>query len=157
MGLTLVIGIIILGLVFLFVELFLIPGVAFIGILGIIISGAGVYLAYDQHGVVTGNIVLVSTLVMLIGMLVTGLKRISQLRWSDKDSIDVKVNLMESTVQPGDQGVAFNTLRPNGTALFSGQRVEVFSIGEYIEKDTPVVVTKVTHDRVYVKPIKENN
>lgn len=157
MTLALVIGIIILGLVFLFVELFLVPGVAFIGILGIIISGAGVYLAYDQQGLVTGNIVLVSTLVVLIVMLVTGLKRISQLRWADKDSIDVRVNLMETLVQPGDEGVAFNTLRPNGTAMFKGQRVEVFSIAEYIEKDTPVVVTKVTHDRVYVKPIQVNN
>lgn len=153
MSLIVILLIIALGLFFIFVELFLIPGTAFVGILGLVVTGAGIYLSYDEHGVFTGNMVLLGTTVALIVLLVTGLRRISRLRWADKETIDSKVNVLENvTVQPGDEGKSFNALRPNGTAVFGQERIEVYSIGEYIDPDTPVVVTKITHDRIYVKP-----
>lgn len=152
MSLLVILLIIALGLLFIFIELFLIPGTAFVGLLGLIVSGAGVYLTYDYHGATYGHIVMLVTSVAAVIMLVIGLKRISSLRWADPDAIDSKVNVLEEVpVNEGDTGVAFNVLRPNGMATFGDKRLEVYSIGEYIDKDTPVVVTKVTHDRIYVK------
>lgn len=152
MSLIVIVLIIALGLAFIFIELFLIPGTAFVGLLGLIVSGAGVYLTYDYHGDTLGHIVLIVTTVAAVGMLIVGLKRIANLRWADVDSIDSKVNVLENvSVGVGDEGTAFNVLRPNGMATFGDDRLEVYSIGEYIDAGTPVVVTKVTHDRIYVK------
>jgi membrane-bound ClpP family serine protease len=157
MDLLLVIGLITLGLAFIFIELFLIPGTAFVGILGFVVVLGGVYMGYSQLGASTGNIVMVLTLASLVGLLVVGLRRIASLRWADKETIDSRAGELEyPTVKPGDEGVTFNALRPNGTARINGQRVEVFSIGEFIDPETPVVVTKVTTNRIYVKPKNES-
>lgn len=152
MSLIVIVLIIALGLAFIFIELFLIPGTAFVGLLGLIVSGAGVYLTYDYHGNTWGHIVLLITALSAVGMLIVGLKRIAGLRWADADTIDSRVNVLENLpVQVGDEGTAFNVLRPNGMATFGEHRLEVYSIGEYIDSGTRVVITKVTHDRIYVK------
>lgn len=151
MDLLLVIGLIALGLIFIFIELFLIPGTAFVGILGFVVTIGGVYLGYSKLGSSVGNVIMLLTLASLIGLLVVGLRRIASLRWADKETIDARSGELEHPdVKPGDEGKAFNAIKPNGTALINGQRVEVFSIGDFIDPETPVVVTKVTNNRVYV-------
>lgn len=154
MSLFWIVIIITLGLLFLFVELFLIPGSALVGILGVVVAGVGVFLAYDGYGMATGNIVLLGTVVAVIAMVVTGLRRISRLKWADKETIDTRVNVLEDVpVQVGDTGTAFTTLRPNGMAIIGGHRLEVYSVGEYIDKDESIEVSSITSSHIYVKPI----
>lgn len=152
MSILLIALIILLGLVFIFIELFLIPGTAFVGLLGLVVSGAGVYLSYDYYGATWGHIFLLVTAVAAVGMLITGLRRISRLKWADAASIDAKVNVLEEVpVNVGDEGITFTVLRPNGSANFGDNRLEVYSLGEYIDAGTSVVVAKVTSDKIYVK------
>lgn len=152
MSILLIAFIIVLGLVFIFIELFLIPGTAFVGLLGLIVSGAGVYLSYDYYGSSWGHIFLLVTAVAAVGMLIIGLRRISRLQWADAETIDAKVNVLDKVpVTIGEEGVAFTVLRPNGSANFGDNRLEVYSLGEYIDAGSAVVVTKVTSDKIYVK------
>lgn len=156
---ALIIGIIALGLIFIFIEVFLIPGTAFVGVLGGLLMALGVFLSYTNLGVMEGNVTLGISAIILLILLVFGLRKISSLSWSLNDNIDSKVNVLEKDlVKPGDKGTTFSTLRPNGKALINNLRLEVYSIGDFIDKGDPVVVTKVTPDRIYVKPdITENN
>lgn len=53
----------------------------------------------------------------------------------------------------GRSGVAFTTLRPGGTALIAGRKVDVVAVGGFIERDERVKVVKVEGTKVLV--IKE--
>lgn len=152
MELYIILGVITLGMVFIFIELFLIPGTAFVGVLGFIIAALGVYLTYIYQGSYIGNIVMVSAFAGMLFMLFIGLKKLRG--WALSKQIDSKVNeLDEYHVNIGDKGITFNTLRPNGTALINDERVEVFSQGGYIEPNTPIKIIKITNNKIFVKPI----
>jgi membrane-bound serine protease (ClpP class) len=51
------------------------------------------------------------------------------------------------------KGIAVTDLRPAGMAQINSQRVDVVTDGEYIEADTPVIVTGVAGNRIVVEAI----
>ena len=51
----------------------------------------------------------------------------------------------------GKQGVSITTLRPAGTAVFEGERIDVLTEGEFVPAGTPVEVVRVSGMRVFVK------
>jgi membrane-bound ClpP family serine protease len=51
------------------------------------------------------------------------------------------------------KGTAVTDLRPAGMAQINSQRVDVVTDGEYIEADTPVIVTGVAGNRIVVEAI----
>ena len=147
-----VIFIIALGLIFIFIEIFFIPGTGLVGILGGALVIGGVVLAYIQFGSTTGNLILLISSIIFLIMTITGFKRISELKWGLNEHVEGRVNVLEENlVKPGDKGIAFTDLRPNGKAIINDLRLEVYSVGEFVDKDTPVEVTKVTTSKIYVK------
>ena len=50
----------------------------------------------------------------------------------------------------GQEGIALSDLRPSGIARINGKRVDVVTRGEYLEKNTPIVVHSVTGNQVIV-------
>ena len=62
-------------------------------------------------------------------------------------SVDTLSNLV------GEKGIALNNLRPVGKAEINNIRIDVVTEGDYIEKDTPVVVTEVHGSRIVVREI----
>ena len=55
----------------------------------------------------------------------------------------------------GKEGVAFTPLRPSGTGLIDGRRVNVAADGEFIEKDSPITVVEVEGNRIVVRKTEE--
>lgn len=55
----------------------------------------------------------------------------------------------------GKGGEALTSLRPAGTAMIDGRRVDVVSESEYITGKTPVIVVAVEGGRVVVRPTDE--
>ncbi|MBN2450772.1 MAG: NfeD family protein, partial [Lentisphaeria bacterium] len=54
----------------------------------------------------------------------------------------------------GKEGMAHTTLRPAGTAIIDGQRIDVVTRGEMIAANTPVRVVKVEGNRVVVTAVE---
>jgi len=48
------------------------------------------------------------------------------------------------------EGVALSPLRPAGTAEFDGERLQVVTEGDFIEKDEPIRITDVSGNRITV-------
>ena len=67
MEMVLIIGLILLGIVFLIVEIFLIPGISLAGIASVLCFIAGISMAYLQLGAATG------TWILGISAVVTGI------------------------------------------------------------------------------------
>lgn len=55
----------------------------------------------------------------------------------------------------GKQGKALTTLRPAGTIVLDGKRLDVSSLGDYIEKDTLVTIVKVEGSKIFVEKTED--
>ena len=55
----------------------------------------------------------------------------------------------------GKRGRALTTLRPAGTILVEGKRLDVSSQGDYIEKSAPVIIVRVEGSKIFVEQTKE--
>lgn len=155
MDLIFVIAIILLGLLFMFVEIFLIPGTSVLTLLGFVIIGAGVYIGYKDLGAATGTWLLSGSIIGMGLTLYIGYKRIQSKKWALYSNIDGKVNVEDfSKFKVGDIGKTFSALRPEGKAIFTNDdRITVYSTGIFIDKDVQVTIIKIDNNKIYVKPV----
>lgn len=156
MSLLLIIAIITVGILFIFVEFFFIPGFSIFSILGFIVSGIGIYMGYNQYGQAAGNYMLTASILAMGGILYWGYQRTQSKKWALKTEIDGRMNVEDyAQFKVGDEGVAFTNLRPEGKAIFgSDDRITVYSMGAFIDKDKRIQIIKIDHNKIFVKPIE---
>ena len=149
----LVITLIVVGAILIILETIL-PGLI-AGIIGLCCLVAGVYFAYDRLGASTGNYVLLGVAAGLIVGTICWLRyfpnsRLARPLMSRSAIGDIDADKPELLNQTG---TAFTNLRPSGTALIDGKRVDVVTEGALIEKGTPVKVVAIEGLRVVVRAI----
>ena len=143
----------VVGAILLILETIL-PGLV-AGICGLCCLIAGVYFAYDRLGANTGNWVLLGVCIGLIIGTICWLKyfpnsRLARPLVSKKAIGDIGAEKPELLNQTG---TAFTGLRPSGTALINGNRIDVVTEGALIEKGTPIKVVAIEGMRVVVRAI----
>ena len=148
-----VIALVVLGLLFLLIEIFLLPGISIAGIAGAIFMIGGIVYAYMFLGTTAGNITLATSVVALGGSFVWLVKSKSLQKISLNTNIEDKVdnsNLLK--IKAGDTGISLSRLNPIGKVMVNDTEVEGKSIsGEFIEEDTQIEVVKVETYNVLVK------
>lgn len=152
-SLLIVAALILLGIIFLLMEIFLLPGFGIAGIGGIALMGGGVYYAYTYIGATAGTISLLLSLLLLTVGLVWLIKskalRKIALTADISETVD---NSKLKTLAKGDVGVAVSRLNPIGKVMFGDIMVEGKSFsGEMIDEDTEVEVVSVDSFNVLVK------
>jgi membrane-bound ClpP family serine protease len=148
-----VISVIVLGILFMLIEIFLLPGISIAGIAGAIFLIGGIVYSYMFLGSTAGNITLAASAVTL-GLTFFGLLKSKSLeRISLNTNIDDKVdNSYLQKIAVGDTGVAISRLNPIGKILVNNIEAEGKSFdGEFIEEDSEIVVIKVETYNVLVK------
>lgn len=148
----LIISLILLGLVLLFAEILLIPGIGVAGILGIVSMGASCYLAFTGYGLATGLIVLSVILVILILMLIWVLRAKTWKRMSLETNIDSKAVVQGAEISVGDRGTTVTRLSPMGNVRFGNDVCEVTSMEGIIPSGTEVIVTMIEGAKITVAP-----
>jgi len=154
---ALVIILLVLGVALLLLETML-PGLV-AGIIGCCCLVAGIALSYARLDAGTANLILVSVLLLLVGGFALWLKFFPKSRLGKRfvshrvvGNIDAeKPELLHKT------GVAHTALRPSGTALIHGKRVDVVTEGPFVERGAPIKVVDVEGMRVVVRPLNEQN
>lgn len=151
--LVIVIALVLLGILFLLVEIFLLPGVTIGGIAGAIFLVGGIAYAYYFIGNTAGNITLASSALALGGSFVWLLRSKSLQRISLETNIDSKVDNSDlKKINVGDIGVALSRLNPIGKVMVNDFTVEGKSFnGEFIEEDAPIEVIRVDTYQLQVK------
>lgn len=151
----LVITLIIVGLLLLFAEILIIPGVGVAGILGLLsLAGSCVY-AFLEIGNTTGIIVTAVLSVLLVALTVYVLRAKTWKRVSLSTNIESKA-VAEVTVSVGDEGKTLTRLAPMGQALIGDDSVEVKALEGMIDPDMDIVVVMIDDNKIYVK-LKEND
>ena len=151
--LLIVIALVILGILFLLIEIFLLPGITLAGIAGVIFLVGGIIYAYYFMGSTAGNITLASSAIALGGSFIWLIKSKSLQRISLETNIDSKVDNSDlKKINIGDTGVAQSRLNPIGKVTVNDFTVEGKSFnGEFIEEDAPIEVVRVDTYQVQVK------
>ena len=151
---ALVVTLLVAGAILLLLETVL-PGLI-AGIAGGCCLIAGVVLGYVEFGASTGTWILFGTVVLLIAGFVAWARyfpdsRFARVLISKQVVGDIRADQPELLHQIG---TAFTQLRPSGTAIINGRRVDVVTEGALIEKGTPIKVVAIEGMRVVVRENK---
>lgn len=150
---VLVIGLMVVGLALIVIEVLVIPGFGFIGVLGGVSMIGSVWVAYEQVSPAYSAIALVA------GLGASGLmfwlfpKTAAGKAMVLKAAVTGKAGSADNVLLEGREGVVLTDLRPSGSVEIDDRSVDVVTDGRYIEKGTKVRVVQVQGARVVVEPL----
>jgi membrane-bound serine protease (ClpP class) len=147
---------ILLGLGLLAVEVYLIPGLNIVGIVGLLVLIFGVGYAFSANGFAGGLIALLGTIALGGGM---GYAMWKTGAWEDfvlSSSMASDDRLLEESQDSrarylGQSGSALTPLRPTGVAQILDDRVEVSTEGEFIAAGSSIRVVAIDRRRIFVR------
>ncbi len=128
------------------------------GVLSALAAGLfcySLYLVFTNVSTFAGSLFLAADLILIPILVIYGLKLLAKspatLRktLSREEGVQSQAPDMETCL--GLSGMAITDLRPAGTALIDGKRLDVVSRGEYVDKDSEIIVIKVTGNQIVVK------
>ena len=167
--------IVVFGLVLMGFEVFVLPGFGIAGFAGIACIAVGMVLTLQDfvipdpqipweadllvHNVTVVILAYIGAFLAALVFLRYVLPRFSIGRQGPFLSTDLKEAHADSSetpkIQAGDRGVALSYLRPSGKALIHDDLFDVVTEWEFMEKDTPLVVTAVKGNRIIVNRASE--
>jgi membrane-bound ClpP family serine protease len=158
MSWLLIILLIFLGVVFLLLEVLVIPGTTVAGIIGFAMIFVGLWQSYASKGIMEGHITLGSTLVVTAVTLYFSFKAGTWKKMALKTSIDSKMDQLEGImIKEGDLGNTVSRLAPSGKALINNEIVEVHTFGEFIDQEVEITVISVKDNKIFVTLKKTNS
>ncbi len=148
-----VLSLIVVGIVFLLLEILVVPGATVVGLFGVGLVIAGIVVSFNHYGVETGIITLVGTLVISLISIGVALRSNTWKKAMHTTNLEGRVNIIEADkVVKGDEGLTITRVNPMGKALIKGEYFEVSSKDNLIPENTPIVVLKVEGNKIIVKP-----
>lgn len=151
MSLTAIILLIVLGVIFLLLELLIVPGSTVVGLIGGVLMIAGVWVVFSKHGTAAGVYVLLGSIGVTFLLVYIGLKTNTWKKFSLETTVEGKVNTYNhAELGVGDIGKTISRLAPSGKALINGNYVEVHTQGEFINENTDIVIIKKSENKLIV-------
>ncbi len=148
----------IVGIILLLVEL-AVPGFGFPGIGGMLSIFASIFMA--SASIQQAVISLTTAIVLSIILTVILFKYAPRSKYFDRLILSTQLKTEEGYVGASNQssyvgleGVAITPLRPAGTAEIDGKRVDVVTLGDYIQTGQGIKVLRVEGNRIIVSKNK---
>lgn len=151
MSYFLIICLILIGFIFITLELLVFPGTTLAGVAGLASLGYAIYGVFTYHGTRAGYIALAVVLALSIVLLVVIFRSRTWRKLELDATVDGKVNDTSAKLKVGDKGVASSRLAPMGTIEVDGEFYEAASQTSFIDPKTPVKVVKIEGGKVWVK------
>ncbi|GHU75898.1 membrane protein [Clostridia bacterium] len=150
----------IIGMGLLVVEMIM-PGFGLPGLSGLVLLGVALFLTWQAAGGLAALLLFLIIIVLVgiaVAIVVRSTKRGKLSRsWfvlreaSTKAAKPMGGTSVEAVAKLGSQGITLTPLRPAGMAQFAGERLNVVSDGEFIAKDSHVVIERIEGARIVVK------
>jgi len=147
----------IIGIFVIIAEIF-IPSFGILTLISIGIFFYSLYIVFTNISTAAGIFFTGIDIVLVPFIITMGIKILAQspltlkLRLSKKDGVVSQKQELETLIHM--RGKAVTDLRPAGIAMIDSKRLDVVTDGEYINAETPVVVTNVTGNRIVVEQIR---
>jgi membrane-bound serine protease (ClpP class) len=118
--------------------------------------GYSLYLVFTAVSAFAGMVFVLADIILIPVVLIAGLKLLARSPLALKTSLSSKSGFSSYDQEKdedyvGRQGKAATDLRPAGTAVIEGKRVDVVTRGDYIEKGSAVTVISVEGSRIVVR------
>ena len=156
----------VLGLALIVVEVFVIPGFGITGIVGLfLILGSVFYTFFSETGDfsialfwLSISIILTCALAILATIFLPKSSPFQRFALSTVMSADqgyhsAGINDFQGFI--GKTGVALTPLRPAGTARIENRRLDVVTVGNFIDENTPIRVLEVEGSKISVETLEE--
>jgi membrane-bound ClpP family serine protease len=133
----------------------IIPSGGILAILAVGVFGYSLYIVFTQVSATTGMLFVMADLVIIPVLVYFGIKVLAKspvtlrTRLSKKDGVTSQDPVQNALL--GMEGRAVTDLRPSGVAMIDQQRIDVVTRGEYLDKQTEIIVTAVRGNRIVVK------
>lgn len=149
----------IIGLALIIVEFFVPGGIlGGLGAMSIVIS---LFMATDNIFALSLSLLIAISLTVFVAIFLykrIGLQK-GLLRYiilSDRETVDKGyVSSVSREQLIGLKGCALTPLRPSGTGLFEGERLDIISVGNFINQHDPIEIISVNGSRIVVQRIEE--
>jgi membrane-bound serine protease (ClpP class) len=143
-----------IGVVVIIAEIIL-PSGGILSIVALSVFAYSLYIAFSDISKTVGFAFVAGDLVLIPVLVIVGLKLLARspvtLRKTLSREEGVSSQSPELVGFVDMQGSAVTNLRPAGMAVIDGRRVDVVTRGEYIEKDTAIIVIAVTGNQIIVR------
>lgn len=150
-----IILLVLIGLVLIYLELVFVPGTTFLGLVGLVLTGIGIYITFQNYGAGKGYMVLGGSFIVSIIALVYSFKAKSWDRFALKQQNKSRFNQgYAEGLQVEMTGVAISDLKPIGKVEFGNKTYEVTSHGNLIESGEQVRIIRINRNKIIVDTIK---
>jgi membrane-bound serine protease (ClpP class) len=142
------------GVLFIGIEVAIIPGFGFVGILGVGAMLYGGFIAYENFGPAWGFISTAGGVAAAGGTVYFAFKLglINRLVLEEQITGEPSELPAQAEVLVGQSGIAISDLRPAGIAKITGKRMDVVAAeGEYIESGSAIEITNVDQNSIIVQ------
>lgn len=149
-----IIALLLLGILFLVVEMLLLPGVSVGAVLAMACYGGAIYYAFDNIGTTAGIVTIVAVAIISLITVIVSLRAKTWQRLALKQNIDstsMKSPAAELTV--GAKGVTVSRLSPMGKVEVGGRFYEAKSVDVFIDQRTEVEVVGFENFTVIVRKL----
>ncbi len=146
-----------IGMLVIIAEIF-IPSFGLLSLIALGIFAYSLTLVFTTISTFAGMIFTGLDIVLLPIMIIFGIKILAKSPLSLKRELSrqggVVSQKQELEVFINQEGTAATNLRPAGMAMINSQRLDVVTDGEYVDKESPIVVTGISGNRIIVEKIK---
>ncbi len=163
------------GMLFLAVEVFVLPGFGISGIAGLILILSGLILSLQGFTIPNPEFpwemdLFITNITTVLGTAVGGfflsmftMRYVFPYIPGNSQGPFLKSTLLDSHVKSeetmrvkvGDRGKSISFLRPSGKALINNERTDVITEGEFIEKGKTIEVITVKDNRIFVAEVED--
>jgi membrane-bound serine protease (ClpP class) len=143
-----------IGFLVIIAEIF-IPSLGLLTVIALGLFFYSLYLVFTTISTTTGMIITGLDVILIPVLIVIGMKILAKSPLALKQELSKQDGVVsqkqEFEAYMHMKGRSVTDLRPAGIAEINSQRVDVVTDGEYIEADTPIIVTGVTGNRIIVE------
>ncbi|MBW2654050.1 MAG: serine protease [Deltaproteobacteria bacterium] len=144
----------VLGILVIIVEIF-IPSLGLLTAIALSIFFYSLYIVFTTISTTAGMVIAGLDIVLVPVLLIVGMKLLATSSLSLKRELSKQNGVVSQKEDPkayiNMKGRSVTDLRPAGMAEINSQRVDVVTDGEYIDADTPIIVTDVSGNRIIVE------
>lgn len=156
MSYFLIVCLILIGFIFITLELLVFPGTSLAGVAGLGALGYALYGTFTHHGAKAGYVILAIVLLLSVALLVFILRSRTWRKLELDTAVEGRVNEESSKLQVGMEGKTVSRLAPMGTVEIEGDFYEAGSLSAFIDPGIPVKVARIEGGKVWVKENKAN-
>lgn len=144
----------VIGILIIVAEIF-IPSLGLLTAIALSVFFYSLYIVYTSISTTAGMVLAGLDIVLVPVLLITGMKILAKSPLALKRELSKQDGVVSQKEDPeayiNMKGRSVTDLRPAGMAEINSQRVDVVTDGEYIDADTPIIVTEVSGNRIIVE------